>query len=64
MAIPVLEMIERYEKIYTGAISDILDERGEKNFGLPHTFTAVTPRAACHRDCYAYSGQAKRQQRP
>jgi regulator of RNase E activity RraA len=37
MAIPVLEMIERYEKIYTGAIADILDERGERNFTLPHT---------------------------
>ena len=43
MAIPVLEMIERYEKIYTGAISDILDERGEKNFGLPHALQPLVP---------------------
>lgn len=43
MAIPVLEMIERYEKIYTGAISDILDERGEKSFALPHTLQPLVP---------------------
>jgi regulator of RNase E activity RraA len=43
MAIPILEMIERYEKIYTGAISDILDERGEQNFGLPHTLQPLVP---------------------
>ncbi len=43
MAIPVLEMIERYEKIYTGAISDILDERGERNFCLPHTLRPLQP---------------------
>ena len=43
MAIPVLEMIARYEKIYTGAISDILDERGEKNFALPHALQPLVP---------------------
>jgi len=43
MTIPVLEMIDRFEKIYTGAISDILDERGEKNFGLPHTLQPLVP---------------------
>ena len=43
MAIPILEMIERYEKIYTGAISDILDERGERNFGLPHRLRPLVP---------------------
>lgn len=43
MAVPVLEMIERYEKIYTGAISDILDERGEKDFGLPHGLQPLVP---------------------
>lgn len=43
MAIPVLEMIERYEKIYTGAISDILDERDERNFCLPHTLRPLRP---------------------
>lgn len=43
MTIPALEMIDRYEKIYTGAISDILDERGENNFGLPHTLQPLVP---------------------
>ena len=43
MAVPVLEMIERYEKIYTGAISDILDERGERDFGLPHALRPLVP---------------------
>ncbi len=43
MAIPVLEMIERYEKIYSGAISDILNERGEKNFAFPHTLQPLVP---------------------
>lgn len=43
MSIPVLEIIERYEKIYTGAISDILDERGETNFGLPHILQPLVP---------------------
>ncbi len=43
MSIPTLEIIERFEKIYTGAISDILDERGEVNFGLPHTLQPLVP---------------------
>jgi regulator of RNase E activity RraA len=43
MAVPILEMIERYEKIYTGAISDILDERGKRNFALPHTLQPLMP---------------------
>ncbi|MCP4358892.1 MAG: RraA family protein [Chloroflexi bacterium] len=43
MSIPILEMITRYEKIYTGAISDILDERGETHFCLPHTLQPLVP---------------------
>jgi len=43
MAVPTLELIERYEKIYTGAISDILDERGERDFALPHTLQPLLP---------------------
>jgi len=43
MTIPVLEMIERFAKMYTGAISDILDERGETNFALPHTLRPLVP---------------------
>jgi regulator of RNase E activity RraA len=36
-------MIERFEKIYTGAISDILDERGERDFALPNTLQPLLP---------------------
>jgi 4-hydroxy-4-methyl-2-oxoglutarate aldolase len=39
--IPLQEKIERYEKIYTGAITDILDEMGYHNCTLPHDLKAL-----------------------
>ena len=41
--IPTAEMITRYERIYTGAISDILDELGAGTRALPHTIQALVP---------------------
>ena len=43
MSIPVNEMIERYERIYTGAIADILDEMGYRNCALPHSLKPLVP---------------------
>jgi len=37
------EKIERYEKIYTGAITDILDEMGYHNCALPHDLKPLVP---------------------
>lgn len=36
-------MIKRFEQIYTGAIADIMDEMGLKNFALPHTLQPLVP---------------------
>ncbi len=38
----VASLRERYEKLYTGAISDILDKRGCRHQVLPHPITAFT----------------------
>jgi regulator of RNase E activity RraA len=42
-SIPREEMIARYERVYTGAISDILDELGVEARALPHTIQALVP---------------------
>lgn len=42
-SIDVAEMCERYSKIYTGAISDILDEMGYRNQVLPSSVKGLTP---------------------
>lgn len=41
--IPLQEKIERYEKIYTGAITDILDEMGYHNCALSHDLKSLVP---------------------
>jgi 4-hydroxy-4-methyl-2-oxoglutarate aldolase len=42
-SIPVLEMAERYKKLYTPAIADILDERGLYHQILPPQIQALAP---------------------
>jgi len=42
-SIPVLEMAERYRKLYTPAIADILDERGLFHQILPPQIQALAP---------------------
>jgi len=42
-SIPVLEMAERYKKLYTPAIADILDERGLYHQILPPQIQALSP---------------------
>lgn len=41
--ITLQDKIDRFEKIYTGAISDILDEKGYRNCALPHDLHALVP---------------------
>jgi len=42
-SIPVLEMAERYKRVYTPAIADILDERGLFQQVLPPQIQALAP---------------------
>ena len=37
------EKISRFEKMYTGAITDILDEKGYRNCVLPHDLYPLVP---------------------
>lgn len=39
--ISILEMCERYKKLYTAAVSDILDKRGLRNQTLPHYINQI-----------------------
>lgn len=41
--ISLQEKIKGYEKIYTGAITDILDEMGYHNCALPHDLKPLIP---------------------
>jgi regulator of RNase E activity RraA len=47
LPIPVPELIARYERLYTGAVSDVLREHRLMDQALPHRIQPLRPEQAC-----------------
>lgn len=63
-SIPMEEMLERFSKIYTGAISDSLDQLGYKNQLLPKELKGLTPDAKFCGTALTVSGEATHSEDP
>lgn len=57
-ALDIEEMLQRFSKIYNGAISDTLDKLGYRNQVLPKELTGLTPDASFCGTAYTVLGEA------
>ena len=59
-AIPPRDLCARYTRIYTAAITDVLDHRGYYNQTLPHDIVPLTPETRLSGIAFPASGKASR----